>query len=305
MRSHFSVAVALVALCGARPVVANNTLFLPGDAFFHTVLTEDHLKELPAQENPRFGYGRPELGRAGCGYAGFAELEFTKMPRDFKANLRRAYYGLRKERSKIVALVDDAKTAKPPSKFPYYPRPDRPDRKVQQELNGFSVFFYNESFDFTRHKLALRYNERWVEETEAFGYKREHIRLETFVFTRHAILEEWRDAKHVEALKVDCPEPSRGSGDKEGGKPSPLGVRATGGLKALVLDYPVIEDRTDQFRDYFERVEGITLLEVTDKGLRRHVVKDGKWTVAEGKEPRDGEEGASFQPEATTDRVRK
>ena len=59
--------------------MAHNSYFLPGDALFHTRITEESLKQLNAGKDIRFNYERPDPESVNfCGYAGFSKLVIKK-----------------------------------------------------------------------------------------------------------------------------------------------------------------------------------------------------------------------------------
>src|SRR5262245_48352901 len=77
-------------LSPALSCLANNNFFLPGDAFFHTVLTEERLKALRANEDATFDYIYVAPG-AFCGNAGYERLTVKQLPAGFLRNLDYAY----------------------------------------------------------------------------------------------------------------------------------------------------------------------------------------------------------------------
>ena len=197
--------VMLMQLPG--PAEASNQYFMPGDAFFHTVLTEDVLDRVDDQENPVFEYDRPEfLPQMLCGNIGFQKLQYTKMSPAMKGNLRSAYDQLRESHPKRVEIRREMVTRKTDEGDIEVPT----GKKLHIEINGFSVLFYNADFDMKKHRLALKYNERWADEFAAWGHKRNHAILETFVPTKQAIPIDWRDGPAVRPLVAKLP--ARNSG---------------------------------------------------------------------------------------------
>ena len=181
---------------------ANNNYFLPGDSFFHTVLTEAVLADLEKSKSPVFRYNRPDhLDFYLCGYAGFEQLQVKEMSPSIKKHLQTLYRQLREEYPLRIELVQETK---------FVPG-DLGDEEVKtgkilrRELNGFSMFFYNADFDANRYRLGLKYNENWVEEVVAFGHSREHAQFEFFVREEEAILSDWRDSRLVKPLDVISP----------------------------------------------------------------------------------------------------
>ena len=181
---------------------ANNNFFLPGDSFFHTILTEALLADMEKSKNPVFRYNRPKhLDSYLCGYAGFEQLQVTGMSPAIKKNLQTLYRHLREEYPLRIELV-------PETKFVPGDLGDdevKTGKILRRELNGFNMFFYNADFDANRYRLGLKYNENWLEEVVAFGHSREHAQFEFFVREEKAILSDWRDCRLVKPLGVISP----------------------------------------------------------------------------------------------------
>ncbi len=114
---------------------ASNNYFLPGDAFFHTIITEDVLKKLDEDPNSTLYY-RFVCEPAFCGYAGYRKLSLKGENKKLAENIKKAYYLVR-ERIPLELRVEGAspnsvsnKKEKKPTKF--------------EEINGLSLFIYNE-----------------------------------------------------------------------------------------------------------------------------------------------------------------
>ncbi|MBC8289453.1 MAG: hypothetical protein H8E37_03960 [Planctomycetes bacterium] len=198
--------LAVVAVLGGSSAQAANQYYMPGDAFFSAVLTEDVLDRIAKEEHPVFDYDRPEfLPRMLCGYAGFSRLKFVKMPKEMKENLRKSYAELRKDYPKQIEIRPETRTKR---------TKDEGDievptgRDLHIEINGFRVLFYNADFDMKKHRLCLKYNEQWADEFAAWGHKRSSAQLETFVPTPEAIVTDWRDGALVDPLSVTLPDRS-------------------------------------------------------------------------------------------------
>ncbi|MBC8350341.1 MAG: hypothetical protein H8E66_00020 [Planctomycetes bacterium] len=202
IRSNFTATLLLVLMI---PLAARgaNQYFMPGDAFFHTVLTEELLGKIDEQADPVFIYHRPDfLPQMFCGYAGFQQLQYDKMPKSMKDNLRKVYDDLRLDYPKRIEVTDEVRVEKTEDGDIDVPT----GKKIYTEINGFSVLFYNASFDRTKFHLAAKYNEDWAENFAAFGHGREHAVFESLVPTAKAVSLEWRDAKLVKPLNVGLPE---------------------------------------------------------------------------------------------------
>ena len=199
-------ALLVVAAVWQTPTTANanNNFFLPGDSFFHTVLTEAVLASLDKSKSPVFRYDRPDhLGSFLCGYAGFGQLQVKEMSPAIKKNLKTLYRHLREQYPLQIELVQETKLVRDASGG--FDNEVRTGKILRREINGFSMFFYNADFDANRYRLGLKYNENWVEEVVAFGHSHEHAQFEFFVREEKAILSDWRDCRLVKPLDVISP----------------------------------------------------------------------------------------------------
>lgn len=185
VRSWLSLSLLAVLLGAQTPLVAHNTEFLPGDAFFHTILTENKVKEIQDQKDPQFGYVRPDQYSEPylCGYAGYGGLTIVGMSEELRKQLRELYYDIRRGTPKRVRLLGDGD-----------------DKQIWWEENGLHVLFYNSDFDFEKHHPFLKYNEDWIKETASFGSPPERVHLERFVPDWEG--REWRDSPVVPPLKA-------------------------------------------------------------------------------------------------------
>ena len=196
-----SISLSYIAL----PSYAANQYFMPGDAFFYSVLSESILDEMDQSENPVFKYHRPDfLPFMLCGYAGFGKLQYNNMPPPMKRNLRQAYKEMREFTPKQIEITQEYATQKSDGGEVDVPT----GRELHTEINGFPIFFYNRSFDRKRFQLALKYNEQWADQFAAFGHKRDTAILETFVPIPEAIAKDWRDGALVPALQAKVPSSS-------------------------------------------------------------------------------------------------
>ena len=188
---RISMAFVMIALLGLSKCAANNNLFLPGDAFFPTLLTKDGIKSLRALKSDQrmFEYIATDVeGGAMCGYAGYANATLPSLDDAFAENLERVY-------SKIIGL--------------------RGRRLIEQTENGrttttvqggMRVLFYPLAFDFQQHRIGLKYNENWVAESKKFGHEKEHIRYSSLIDQAEAVAISWRDASDVKGLHAKLPD---------------------------------------------------------------------------------------------------
>jgi hypothetical protein len=175
-----SITVAIIA--SSASVLANNNLFLPGDAFFPTVLTKNDVEALQTTKTGErtFAYSSFDGYEAAfCGYAGYPIANIPAVDDIFAKNLAAVYARIREfDKRQLIERTDDGKT-----EF--------------IETNAIRVMFYPPEFDFAQHSLGLRYNENWVAEAVKFGHKREHLRLCCLIPEADAIEREWSDAEVV------------------------------------------------------------------------------------------------------------
>ena len=88
--ARFLILFTIILLCSSAR--AANQYYMPGDAFFSAVLTEEVLERIDKDEHPVFDYDRPDfLPQMMCGYAGFSRLRYASMPKEMKENLRKSY----------------------------------------------------------------------------------------------------------------------------------------------------------------------------------------------------------------------
>lgn len=251
-----SLLIACVLL-GTFPAlsVANNNLFLPGDAYFPTVLTKVDVDALHDTKSDLRTFRYSSLdGYEGafCGYAGYQYATITSVDDAFVKNLERVYADIRLTEGRLLReRITAGKTE-------------------LIETNGIRVLFYPAEFSFPEHVLGLRYNEGWVAEVLKFGHKRDAIRMCTLLADRDALELEWRDADVVPALKVSLPTVPL--------KPVPattVPVVAEGQVKAIVIGSQSLADlfhsNTNDFQSTF------VIYIVDSKGITTLVNKEGTW----------------------------
>ncbi len=235
-----------------RLSLGNNNLFLPGDAFFPTLITEEKLAGLSADRQHPSIFEYSSFGGyegAFCGYAGYQCAAILEMDNAFIENLRTVYSKIRKYDSKRLIEVE------------------RDGKRVLEETNGIRVLFYPKDFKFPKFKIGLRYNEDWVEEVVKFGHTPRHIRLCPLIDDSDAIMESWRDSKDVGKLNVVLPDIEL--------KPVPETrepVKVLGSVKAIVLDSrPLIE----YFRPDEEEMPSVYI--VDSSSIRELSYEEDRW----------------------------
>jgi len=245
--------IAFVMTMAGATVMANNNLFLPGDAFFPTILTQNDVERLKSEKTGERTFAYSSFGGymgAFCGYAGYDRATIPAVDDAFANNLATVYARIRANNNRqLLEITRDGKTE-------------------LVETNGIRVLFYPPEFEFPRHTLGLRYNENWASEAEKFGHGRGVLRLCCLIPDPDAVAISWRDADAVAALQVKLPEIEL--------KPVPkteTPVVVQGPVKAIVIGSHTLEelfrlDYDDYGTVYIVDSEGITELE--------HY--DGKWT---------------------------
>lgn len=208
--------LAMATAISAGFAFANNNLFLPGDAFFPTVLTKADVEALLAARNGERSFKYSSFDGyelAFCGYAGYNTASIKAVDDAFANNLATVYGRVRQYSPRtLVEQVRDGK-------------------EELIESNGIRVLFYPADYAFPGRPLGLRYNENWIAEAVKFGHKRERVRLCSLIQDPRVIEEEWRDGEAVPPLKVQLPDI----------KPRPVpeitqdAVEVQGPVKAIVI----------------------------------------------------------------------
>ena len=244
----------LFVACINRQTHANNNLFLPGDAFFPTILTADAIEKLATnRERHEFVYSSfGGYDGAFCGYAGYNRARVSSMEDAFIANLKSTYEQIRKFEPRMLS------------------EEKRDGKTILRETNGIRVMFYNETFEFPKFKLGLRYNENWVAETVKFGHQPRAVRLCCLLDNKDAVMVSWRDAGFVEPLEVSLPKVEL--------KPVPENdspITIKGKLKAIVFG-------STSLVDYFKPSDGVSFFIVDEEGITEMVydgVEEYKWVA--------------------------
>lgn len=179
----------------AASMRAMNIAFMPGDAFFHALLTEDVVMSEPQQDDSlllMYDYPAPyTIGN----FAGFERLTITDTG-DARQRLRELYWQFRGLNGKVVRtdIKEDG-------------------TRVETELNGFHVFVYAQTFAVQDGLgLGLKYNERWMTLPKDALIMDERVHLpftgqpaiayRPFVRTVRATADDWKDGPRCPALPV-------------------------------------------------------------------------------------------------------
>ena len=259
MKNIFVIIIVVFAF--STVVEATDRGFMPGDAFFHSVLTKQRCETLQLSERPTLPYVRPQKEQSYlCGYAGYWNLQFAPGSQPLVANLCDLYNGLRRYEPREIVEFEAADGS-----------------IVSEETNGFHLFVYNRDFDTNRYHIALRYNESWGEDESSFGPRPASTRLELFVQDRLAFSDDWRDAAFVRPLKAVCPPIP----DQEARRELGLGNERIDAPVLVDGQIQVVVTATADFRRYVRRRNGATFYVVTQDGIKKHRIKDGKWSIAD------------------------
>jgi hypothetical protein len=184
-----------------------------------------------------------------CGYAGYNRAKIPAVNVAFVANLAKAYDRIRENQPKeLVENVEDGVT-------------------TLTETNGIRVLFYPQEFEFPRFRLGLRYNEKWVEETEKFGHQADYIRVCEIVDDKDAVVESWRDSTRVGSFAIV---PPKMEVEEEAFVNAPMTIK--GKVKALVVP-------ARPLKEYFRPRDGLaSVLIVDSEGIDEYVYDENAWS---------------------------
>lgn len=228
---------------------ANNNLFLPGDAFFPTILSKQSLEQLldAPDKQHRFTYANWAYEGALCGYAGYG-VAAAKLDRAVLDNLELAYDFMRQSEPRLLEeSIEDS------------------DIKLI-EVNPIKLLIYAADFEFPKRALGLRYNENWVDEAVTFGHRRSHLRLCRLVEDLAAVELAWRDSSVVAAWPSQLPKV----------EPTSRGVRR----EPVILNGPfkIYLIGSESLTDIFKRKERYnTVLCVDSQGVTVFSCFERKW----------------------------
>lgn len=227
--------------------------FLPGDAYFHTAISEKVLKQLSEDPDHPFEYGRINWQRQ---HAGYYSLSLGKQNRNLAKKIKAAYYSIRHN---LVPLQLEV-WGRSPNTVADHPL----ERKTEFiEINRLSLFFVNENFDWKKNRFPLKYNEDWYKQLSNFGFPNGDYGA--LVRTPDAILESWRLSTSISPLSVELPEVP--IIEKQAIK---VPMVAKGRLKALML----IDTR---YKKYFKRKDRQELFEITNEMITPYIAEEGMW----------------------------
>jgi hypothetical protein len=184
----------------ATPCAANNSYFIPGDAFFYFEIDQNEWKALKNGDLTSVDYDRPEeMSFTLCGYAGYKKLDLSSTSERFHGQLVDAVSLVKEKYPTKIVEIDHGKPT-------FFGAPSGIEKK---EINKIRVFVYNTSFDLSRFRIGLKYNESWPDTAVRMGFKKDHFRYDFFVPTPQGIAESWRMGSSVAPLKVALPDSER------------------------------------------------------------------------------------------------
>ena len=266
--------LAMVTAISAGFAVANNSLFLPGDAFFPTVLTKADVEALQAARNGERSFKYSSFDGyplAMCGYAGYNTARIKAVDDAFAKHLATVYRSVREFSPR--ELVEKVRGGK----------------AEMIESNGIRVLFYPADYAFPDRPIGLRYNENWITEVVKFGHKKEFVRLCCLIQDPEVVEQEWRDSGAVPPLKVKLPDT----------KPRPVpeitqdAVEVQGPVKAIVIGNQTLKEIYDcgTFpQDFSPTVP--TVYVVDSNGITELRCNNGNWSP-----PDAGDSGEDQEPE--------
>lgn len=196
---HRTFLAVAIHLSLAVSCSATNGYFIPGDAFFHFEIDQAEWKELEGGRLSILSYDRPEeLTSTLGGKVGYQNLDIANLPEKYRARFVAAVRRMKEKYPTKIVEIDhgDAKFLLCPSGV---------ERK---EVNKIRVFVYNRSFDLSRFRFGLKYNETWPDAGAALGVPKEHFWYDFFV--PQGIGESWRMGSEVSPLAVQLPDDRRG-----------------------------------------------------------------------------------------------
>jgi hypothetical protein len=193
------ITVASIVLCTSQVVCAQNLAFMPGDAYFIFLFSEELVDVLPDKGGTVDLPYHTVLVPFGGFHAGFEHLRIQGVTPQFVQNLRRAYRDHRVHVPKIVSkrIMEDG-----------HPH--------ETEMNPPIGFVYNRDVDWSDQRLALKYNEVWPHlPAEAFagpdrdllgkGRQGAAVSYVSLVKTYDAVVEDWGNAARFRPLAAQVP----------------------------------------------------------------------------------------------------
>ena len=173
------ILTAVVALClAARPAVAHNNYFLPGDAFFSVAISQKLIVEWMKSEKDHFEfeYERFDGEFFACGNIGYTALEVEGITPGLRKALGEAYW-------RFAAF-----------NRPEFKQQEYNGRQVLEQTNSVVALIYNKEFDPGTTPMGLKLNENWKDEGAG--------RYCGFVDSAKAVMLDWKLAADIPPLHI-------------------------------------------------------------------------------------------------------
>ena len=255
MTAMFRLSMLLVFLTPTS-VSAGNQGFLPGDAFFHTILRQDDCERMQEEDAPTLGYVPPDwVDSYFCGYYGYWQLQLPPQSRPLVQNLQNVYRSIREFNPRQLVEYKSFGGIK------------------LHETNGLHVLVYNADYNPTDYPIGLRWNESWVEDQMAFGVPRKETRLQLFDRSDAAYEQEWRNAGHVPRLNTNCADKETAIDAIHKGKAM---ATCQGPVQLIVLE-------SEKLGTFVSPRAETTFYSVTDKSVKRYRYVKKEWVVVDWK----------------------
>jgi hypothetical protein len=249
----------------SQSACGQNIGFLPGDTFFHSLLTKEVADDLVSGKIDSIRYKMPTDDGWFGGFAGYWNFGFTVDDHKALLNLQAVYkYIRRTSRRELVELVN------------------KDGASELFEKNGLHLFVYNADFDFNSYRLGMRYNETWDKDQEPFGFDPTSARLHPFVNEKIALGEDWRDAQRVPRLGVNYPAmPGVSQPTVTSGSPVNEPIKPKVAMQLVVLP-------SSRLEPYFRQKKGAWFFSITRDSVQLYKRDSAKWSTSEWTAPEAG-----------------
>jgi hypothetical protein len=267
-RRHLQLLLLVITfgVVSNNPLCATVIAFMPGDAHFHSKLTEAWVENAVRENKIDLGYAIVPEDLDFGGYAGFGGLTVSgdcELVHRLVDHLRAVYLKLRQDDPKIVRIrLKD-------------------NERVESEVNGFHLFVYNSGTDWTRQRIGNKYNENWnkLPASAITGPDRGGFAPVTAVQYRpilrryEAVVDDWQFAHQYAELHVA------------------VSANIAWGIAGPPIEEPVIVKAdeiqlvvvgSDDLEPFFQRAEGAEATVVSFTGVKTLVWgEDGSLAVTE------------------------
>lgn len=225
-----------------------NVKFLPGDAFFHTYLTED-LLALVADDSQdiEVAYDMPEMA-GGLGLsAGYSRLRILDANNQVRDAIFRTYEHFRKDHPKKLMELNRGEK-----------------NRSLVEVNGFNMFIMSKDCDLSLQRIGIKYSTSWKDLHFLFSSGAEVKRTlapsyTTFVRSPEGIVEDWEKSGEYPVLRVNAPADS--------GDPFLFGGKNHSIPTILMADVVIVILSESNIDPYFQQIPGVQWAEIKNDGL--------------------------------------